>query len=76
MILDWNLMNAPFESRGRLREANRKVAVGLIALNLAHHALKHTPDRIHSPQAYDEARKLAVQWGFAREVKLMEKQLL
>lgn len=67
-------MNRPFMARQKWeRDLEMRKALGALALNLAHYALRHGPRVIHRPKSYKEARRLAVRWGFKREIEAMEK---
>lgn len=76
ILIEWDVLNAPFEASAKDVERKKEVAKGVIALNLAHCALRHRPDTIHSRKAYHQARSLAIQWGFSKEIRSMERDLL
>ncbi len=76
VVLQWDILNAPFEASVREAKRKKEVARGVIALNLAHCTLRHTPNTIHTKRAYNEAKELAIDWGFSREITSMEKELL
>ena len=77
LCLDWNVLHRASETRDE-REgtlATRR-AHGVIALNLAHFALKHGQRIIHRPRSYLAAKRLAQKWGFREEIDEMERAYL
>lgn len=73
IFMDWNILNGHMLVRGRRkRELARKSALGALALNFGHFALRHGPKVIHTGKAYHKARERALEWGFQKEILAME----
>lgn len=74
LFMEWRVMNRPFIVKERwAKDLEMRKALGSLALNLAHYVLKHGPRVIHLPKSYKEARRLALRWGFKREIEEMER---
>lgn len=76
IILQWDILNVPFQAEPKKALLKKQVAIGVIALNLAHYMLRHAPNAIHTMRAYNEAKELAIRWGFSLEISSLEKELL
>ncbi len=76
IIFQWDILNASFQGKPKNALRKKQVAMGVIALNLAHYMLRHTPNAIHTKRAYNEAKDLAINWCFSRQISAMEKELL